>query len=221
MALTTAAVLEHPSSEKDFFVSTDASKYTVGATLEQDFHPVAFLAHRLSDEESNWDTSDQELLAFMIALREWSTYLPGRKFKLLTDHEPIHFLQTKSKIFSRQFRWLDVLQEHTFEVQHIPGSKHTVLDALSRRADHFRAVELKRLCLRDPTFPNRIRKGYDGDVWEKKLLASLRDSEEPEDQKVSIQISNYAYGEGFLFWIGNGDRKVYVPDSDGPGSGNY
>ena len=48
-ALTSAPVLEHASADKTFVVSTDASKFAVGATLEQDGHPVAFLSHRLSE----------------------------------------------------------------------------------------------------------------------------------------------------------------------------
>ena len=107
-ALTSAPVLAHPSSEKEFVVSTDASKYAVGATLEQDGRTVAYLSHRLSPAESNWDTGDQELLAFMIALHEWDIYLKGRKFTFKIDHEPIRYLQTEARLSGRQSRWLDV-----------------------------------------------------------------------------------------------------------------
>lgn len=77
-ALTEAPVLRHPDSQTPFVVSTDASKHAVGATLEQSGHPIAFLSHRLSGNEIDWATGDQELLAFMIALRVWSVYLRGR-----------------------------------------------------------------------------------------------------------------------------------------------
>lgn len=62
-ALTEAPVLSHPSSSKKCIVSTDASKYAFGATLEQEGRPIAYMSHRLSDTESRWDTGDQELLA--------------------------------------------------------------------------------------------------------------------------------------------------------------
>ena len=65
-AFTSAPLLAHPSSEKEFVVSTDASKYAVGATLEQDGRPVGYLSHRLSAAETNWDSGDQEILAFML-----------------------------------------------------------------------------------------------------------------------------------------------------------
>lgn len=52
-ALTTAPVLVHQDPHKTFLISTDASKCAVGATLEQDGHPIAFLYHRLSDTVNN------------------------------------------------------------------------------------------------------------------------------------------------------------------------
>lgn len=61
---------------------------------------------------------------FMIALREWSVYLRGRPFTFRTDHEPIRYLQTKARLSGRQHRWLDALQEYTYDVAHIPGRLH-------------------------------------------------------------------------------------------------
>lgn len=67
-ASTAHPVLAHRSKDKIFVGSTDGSKYAVGATLEQEGRPVAFLSHWLSKAESNWDTRDQELLEFTIDL---------------------------------------------------------------------------------------------------------------------------------------------------------
>ena len=80
-SIKTAPVPVNHKAKVPFVVSTDASKYAVGATITQNGHPIAFLPHRLSDSETRLDTEDQELLAFMIALREWSVYLRGRKYK--------------------------------------------------------------------------------------------------------------------------------------------
>lgn len=57
-ALTKAPVLAHSSPDKTFVVCTDASKYAVGAALEQDGHPIAYTSHRLSDAEVKWGTGD-------------------------------------------------------------------------------------------------------------------------------------------------------------------
>ena len=52
-ALTSAPVLVHPNSTDVLVVSTDTSKYAVGASLEQNGHPTSFLSHRLSERETN------------------------------------------------------------------------------------------------------------------------------------------------------------------------
>lgn len=93
-------------------MSTDASKYAIRASLEQNGHPVAFLSHRLSCSETNWDTEDQELYAFMIALREWDVYLTGLRFFFKTNHEPIRYLKSKTRLTGRQYLWLDELQQY-------------------------------------------------------------------------------------------------------------
>lgn len=102
-ALTSALMLAHPSPTKQFAVSTNASKHAFGANLQKYEHPIAYLSH-ISNAETNWDTGDHELLALMIALKEWSVYLRGIKFMLKTDHEPIIYLQTKSQLTGRQKR---------------------------------------------------------------------------------------------------------------------
>ena len=170
----TAPVLAHPSPEKQFVVSTDDSKYAEGATLKQDGHPITYLSHLLSDAESKWDTGDQQLLAFMIALREWGVYLRGRLFKFGTDHEPLRYIQSKARLSGRQFRWLDTLQEFNYIVEHVPGKKHIVPDALSRRPDHGPEVTFKSLSLHDPKFPKRIAEGYLHEDWSQSLIKVLR-----------------------------------------------
>ena len=121
--LTSALVLAHGTSDKEFVVSTDASKFAVGATLEQNEKIVAFLSHRVTEAETRWCAGDQELLTFMIALPDWDVYLKGRKFTFRTDHEPIRYLQTKPKLPGRQSRWLDSLRSYTFQTRQIPEKK--------------------------------------------------------------------------------------------------
>lgn len=104
--------------------------------MEQYSEPIAFMSHRLSDTETMWDTGDQELLAFMHELREWSVYLHGRPTSFREYHEPMRYLHSKVRLSGRQHRWLDILQEHTYEVERVPGKLHDVPDALSRRPDH-------------------------------------------------------------------------------------
>ena len=211
-ALTSATVLAHPRSDAEFVLSTDASQYAVGATLEQNGHPIAYLSHRLSPAEANWDTGDQELLAVMIALREWNLYLRGRPFKLRTDLEPIRYLQSKSRLVGRQARWLDELQSYSFTVEHVPGIRNIPPDALSRRPDH--NVKLKAINLSSPDFAKRIQDGYKEDSWAQDLLKSFRDGEPPVNKKVAMYITNYAYQDNLILWNGTTNTRVYVPNCD-------
>lgn len=115
----------------------------------------------------NGDTGDQELLALIIALRECIVYLRGRKFLFRTDHEPIRYLQTKTTLAGRQYRWLDILQEIVYDHEHISGNKHVAPDALSRIPDHIppQRPRLQRLTIIGPSLPERIVKAYVNDTW--------------------------------------------------------
>lgn len=71
--MNTVPGFSYTSSEKEFVVSTDAFKYAVGAILERDNHPMAYILPRLSDTRTTCGTGDQDLLAFFIVLKYCST----------------------------------------------------------------------------------------------------------------------------------------------------
>ena len=60
--------------------------------------------------------------------------MKGRRFILRTDYGPlIQILRKKGKDFpNRQTRWLEKLNDFTFEVIHLPGAENKAADALSR-----------------------------------------------------------------------------------------
>ena len=180
------------------------------STLSQDGHPVAFLSHRLTEAEERWDTGDQELLAFMIALREWRVYLYGRPFTFVTDHEPLRYLQTKARLSGRQKRWLDILQEHDYDTLHVAGDKNTVPDALSRRPDH--EPRLGVMTVREGSdYSTQIIAGYDQDTWAKQLISVFSEGSSPTDGKVKRALSNYDYDGTHLRWTGTNPTSLYIP----------
>ena len=144
----------------------------------------------------------------MIALREWRVYLSGRKFRYETDHEPLRYLQTKSRLTGRQARWLDQFQEHSFEVSRVAGKHHIVPDALSRRPDH--QPSLRRMETDDQTYMKRIRKGYSKDEWSRSILEALANSGASRNKKVSRKLSHYSYDGTFLHWVGTYPSRIYV-----------
>ena len=92
--LASQPVLTNPDLNKPFVVTTDASVKGIGAVLEQEgpdgkLHPVAYESRKLTDAETRYHTTEQEMLAVVHALRTWRCFLEGgAKFLVRTDHNP-------------------------------------------------------------------------------------------------------------------------------------
>ena len=89
-------------------VCSDASKFAIGAALQQQFdghwHPVAFYSRKMKPAERNYPVHEQELLALIASLRHWRHYLHGAtmKIQLHTDHRSLVHLPTQPKLTPRQ-----------------------------------------------------------------------------------------------------------------------
>ena len=58
-------------------------------------------------------------------------YLLGRTFSLVTDHSALQWLHSVEPK-GRLVRWIMILQEYSFTIQHRPGIAHGNADGLSR-----------------------------------------------------------------------------------------
>ena len=56
----------------------------------------------------------------------------GRQFKLRTDHAALRWLRSTPEPIGQQSRWLEILEEFSFDIEHRPGRLHTNADAMSR-----------------------------------------------------------------------------------------
>jgi hypothetical protein len=141
-AMTEKPVLILPDPEKGhtITITTDASGYAAGATLSQDhgngLQPIAYMSHKFNDAEKRYATHEQELLAIILAFKEWRHYLLNAKPIVLTDHKSLIHLQSQPELSNRQVRWLEFLQQFMPQIQYQEGKKNVVADALSRRPDH-------------------------------------------------------------------------------------
>lgn len=110
---TSAPILSHPDTNKQFILEVDASDSGVGAVLSQraesdgKLHPCAFFSRRLSPAEMNYDVGNHELLAIKLALEEWRHWLEGsvQPFIVWTDHKNLAYLQNAKRFNARQARW--------------------------------------------------------------------------------------------------------------------
>jgi transposase InsO family protein len=141
--LTSAAVLAHPDSSRQYVVSTDASGFAISGVLMQDQavgprRPVAYFSRKLNAAEKRYATHEKELLAIVKAVEHWRCYLEGSAHPvlLLSDHRSLQHLNTQPYLSDRQARWVEKLSDFDFAIQYVPGSVNVVADALSRRADY-------------------------------------------------------------------------------------
>ncbi|RXN05567.1 Retrovirus-related Pol poly from transposon [Labeo rohita] len=94
---------------------------------------VAYYSCSLSRPERNYCVTRRELLAVLLAVRHFRPYLLGTRFTLRTDHASLTWMLNFRQPEGQVARWLEILQEYDFEVQHRPGRQHANADALSRR----------------------------------------------------------------------------------------
>lgn len=136
-----APVLSHPDPAAQFIVEVDASDSGIGAVLsqrsdsDQKLHPCAFFSRRLTPAEMNYDVGNRELLAVVIALKEWRHWLEGsaQPFLVWTDHKNLSYLRSARRLNSRQARWALFLGRFNFTLTFRPGSRNLKPDALSRQ----------------------------------------------------------------------------------------
>lgn len=94
---------------------------------------VAYYSCSLSRPERNYCVTRRELLAVVLAVRHFRPYLLGTRFTLRTDHASLTWLLNFKQPEGQVARWLEILQEYDFDIQHRPGRQHGNADALSRR----------------------------------------------------------------------------------------
>ncbi|KAL5493743.1 hypothetical protein EMCRGX_G014965 [Ephydatia muelleri] len=72
------------------------------------------------------------MLALIWAIQYFKPYLWGRPFKVRTDHSALKWLKIFKDPHGQVARWLEILSEYDFTVEHRPGLKHGNADSLSR-----------------------------------------------------------------------------------------
>lgn len=135
--LTTAPILAFPTPTDEFILDTDASNVGIGAVLSQrqgDVEVVLeYYSKTLNNAEKNYCVTRRELLAVVLATHHFHHYLFGRRFTLRTDHASLRWLCNFKHPEGQMARWLERLQQYSYDIQHRPGPRHGNADALSRR----------------------------------------------------------------------------------------
>ena len=66
------------------------------------------------------------------SINKFRHYLLGKKFTFHVNHAALLYLVSKQTLTGKLARWMLLLQEFEFDIQHWPGTQHAVVDYLSR-----------------------------------------------------------------------------------------
>ena len=76
--------------------------------------------------------SEKELLAIIFGCKTFRPYLYGRRFSIITDHQPLKWLFNHTNPSSKLQRWRLTLEEFDYEIIYRKGRLNSAADALSR-----------------------------------------------------------------------------------------
>ncbi|GBG69451.1 hypothetical protein CBR_g4146 [Chara braunii] len=136
-ALISAPVLVRSDPEKPFVLIIDWQPETISAILAQ-VRPsglesvVEYASKSVPDCKGNYAAPTGECYAALWGITHFRAYLYGRKFTLVTDHEPLLALK-KSKDYSGMIgRWATVMHNMDFDIRHRKHERHGNADGLTR-----------------------------------------------------------------------------------------
>ena len=76
-----------------------------------------YLSRKLKPAETRYSTIERECLAVVWAVKTLHAYLYGREFVLMSDHQPLAYLNSSKYSNNRVMRWALDLQAYRFRVQ--------------------------------------------------------------------------------------------------------
>ena len=142
-AMISATHLSSIDPRQPYHLYTDASKDCVGATLAQrcahgkykgHLRPIAFMSRKMQPAETRYPIREQELLAIVLALKQWFHLLRGpQQVHVHTDHESLRYTKTCPRpLTPRQAHWSQFLEEYNLTLWYVPGLENPAADACSR-----------------------------------------------------------------------------------------
>ena len=219
-SLLTSPILTYPNFQERFSLYTDASNTGIGAILSQTIDGVektiAFASRSLKPHERKYATIERECLAIVWGIKHFRPYLYGREFDVITDHNPLKWLDNARDPHSRLSRWSLALQSYAFTIKHRPGKLHSNVDALSRKPEGQVSIEESKpketstvYAIDSPGLQlDRVKQLQRQDPGLADLLSYFETGEIPEDsvsaRRLMATAEDYVLEEGILYHLDKG-----------------
>nr|GEU71856.1 reverse transcriptase domain-containing protein [Tanacetum cinerariifolium] len=94
--------------------------------------PIHYASKTMTKAESNYTTTEKEMLAVVYAFEKFWSYLIMNKSIVYTDHSALQYLFAKKDSKERLLCWVLLFQEFTFKVIDTKGAENLAADHLSR-----------------------------------------------------------------------------------------
>ncbi|GKA27547.1 reverse transcriptase domain-containing protein [Tanacetum coccineum] len=108
--------------------------------IEKHFRPIHYASKTITEAESNYTTTEKEMLAVVYAFEKFRSYLIVNKSIVYTDHSALKYLFAKKDAKARLLRWVLLLQEFNFNVIDTKGAENYAADHLSRLENPYENV---------------------------------------------------------------------------------
>ena len=216
-ALVKAPILSYPNFNERFVLYTDASNTGIGAVLAQNINgieqTIAYASRSLKAYEKKYATIEKECLAIVWGIKYFRPYLYGRSFDVITDHNPLKWLDNARDPHSRLSRWSLSLQSYSFVIKHRPGKSHGNADALSRIPDSSERLvvpvvsavdspglqldEVRTKQRQDPALEDLINYFERGEIPDNSVSA----------RRLMATADDYVFEEGVLYHLAKGRAR--------------
>lgn len=159
----------------------------------QNNHPLAFISRALGPKNLGLSIYEKELLAILLAVTKWRSYLLHSTFVIRTDQRSLKFLLEQKLSTPLQHRYLTKLLGFDYQIEYKRGVENKVADALSRA----NAVGERRTATAvalQPMWVTELVQSYQQDQELGNLIAEL--------VSFPFHVSFYTYTDGLLWFKG-------------------
>ena len=143
--MCTKPILQQPDYTKAFFLTTDASAYSMGTVLSQEGElnpwtqkpmlcPITYYLSTFTQAERNYNICKSEFLGVLKALKCFRPHVAAMEIPvtILTDHTNLTHWKATRKVNWQVARWFAELQDYNLVIKHVPGKIHMAHNMLSR-----------------------------------------------------------------------------------------